>query len=89
MTILENDDYLAALLYFRGEIARDELLAGFEPGTTAFATRTHAAARKALYDGDAQSARELFERTMFAGPMAAFSCIAAEVAVARLDATVR
>lgn len=83
MTILENDDYLAGLLHWRGDVTRADLLRGFEPGKTAFATRAHAAARRAAVDGDAEAARELYSRVVVAGPMAAFSCIAAEVAVAR------
>ncbi len=83
MRVLENEDYLAALLHLRGDITREELLHGFESGTTAFATRAHAAARKAAFEGDAEAARELYSRVVVAGPMAAFSCIAAEVAVAR------
>jgi len=84
MTIHENEDYLDALLHFQGELARDELLRDAEPGTTAFATRAHAAARKAAFDGDARTARDLYSRVVVAGPMAAFSCIAAEVALARI-----
>ena len=34
------EDYLAALLHFRGEVSRDALVSGHEPGTTAFATRS-------------------------------------------------
>lgn len=86
MTIHENEDYRAALLHFRGELSRDALMSGAEPGTTAFATRAHAAARKALYDGDTEAARAWFAQIVFAGPMPAFSCIAAEVAVGTLDA---
>lgn len=82
MTILENEDYLDALLHFRGEISREELLRDAKPGTTSFATRAHAAARKAAFDGDTVAARDLYSRVVVAGPMAAFSCIAAEVAVA-------
>jgi len=86
MKIHENEDYLAALLHFRGELSRDALLSGNTPGTTAFATRAHAAARKALYDGDRGTARGYYAQIVFAGPMPAFSCIAAEVAVGALDA---
>lgn len=85
MTIHENADYRDALLHFRGEIARDALLLGVEPGTTAFATRAHAAARKAALDGDRDAARALYAQIVFEGPMAAFSVIAAEEALARLD----
>ncbi|MCY2959558.1 MAG: tetratricopeptide repeat protein [Planctomycetota bacterium] len=85
MKIHENEDYLAALLHFRGELSRDALMSGAEPGTTAFATRAHAAARKALYDGDREAARAWFAQIVFAGPMPAFSCIAAEVAVGDLE----
>lgn len=86
MKIHENEDYLAALLHLRGEISRDALVSGHEPGTTAFATRAHAVAREALYDGETEVARGWFAQVVFAGPMPAFSCIAAEVAVAALDA---
>lgn len=85
MTIHENEDYRAALLHIRGDIPRDALMSGAEPGTTAFATRAHAAARKALYAGDKEAARAWFAQIVFAGPMPAFSCIAAEVAVGALD----
>lgn len=85
MKIHENEDYLAALLHFRGELSRDALTSGHEPGTTAFATRAHAAARKALYDGETEVARAWFAQIVFAGPMPAFSCIAAEVAVGDLE----
>jgi tetratricopeptide (TPR) repeat protein len=86
MRILENEDYHAALLHLRGEISRDALLAGHAPGSTAFATRAHAAARKARLEGDAESARALYAQIVFAGPMSAFSVIAAEVAIGALDA---
>lgn len=84
-TIHENEDYAAALRHWRGEMTRDELLANHSPGTIAFATRAHAAARKLQFEGDGAGARDLLSRVVVAGPMAAFSCIAAEVAVSRLD----
>jgi len=87
MTILENEDYRAALLHWRGEMTRDELLLGVEPGTTAFATRAHAAARRLMHEGDREGARALLAQVVFAGPMPAFSCIAAEVAIGALDAS--
>ena len=85
MTIHENVDYRDALLHFQGVLSREELLRDAKPGTTSFATRAHAAARKAAFDGDTRAARDLYSRVVVAGPMAAFSCIAAEVAVGALD----
>ncbi|MBL8862558.1 MAG: hypothetical protein JNK02_11170 [Planctomycetes bacterium] len=86
MRLLENEDYHAALLHFRGDLSRDALLAGHEPGTIAFATRAHAAARLAALEGEQDVAREYYAQIVFGGPLAAFSVIAAEVASGALDA---
>lgn len=86
LTIHENEDYRDALLFWRGEMTREELLHDAKPGTIAFATRAHAVARQLLHEGDAVGARELLSQVVVAGPMAAFSCIAAEVVVGRVEA---
>lgn len=85
MRILENHAYHRRLLMYRGELPPDSLLAGDANETLQMATQGYGVGNWYLYNGDAERAREIFERVVALGNWPAFGHIAAEVELARMD----
>jgi tetratricopeptide (TPR) repeat protein len=87
MEIVENDSYHRRLLMYKGELEAEELLdlrAEADPDVALdIATQGYGVGNWYLVNGDAQGAREVFERILEGTSWAAFGYIAAEAEVAR------
>lgn len=85
MDVIENFDYHALLLMFKGEVEPADLL-DFESGTgVQQATRAYGAAMLHWFAGDADKAKAILERITREANPAAFGAIAAEVDLERLQ----
>lgn len=87
MRILENHTYHRRLLMYKGELSPDSLLAGDASETLQMATQGYGVGNWYLYNGDAERAREIFERVVSLGNWPAFGHIAAEAELARMRGT--
>lgn len=87
MEIVENDSYHRRLLMYKGEIEPDELLdlrTADDPDIALnIATQGYGVGNWYLVNGDAEAAREVFERIVEGTSWAAFGYIAAEAELAR------
>lgn len=82
MDVIENHDYHALLLFYRGAIGERELLSGLEAGV-ASATLLYGYGTWWLVEGDARRARAVYELALDGAAWPAFGYIAAEAEIAR------
>lgn len=82
LDVIENHDYHALLLLYRGEISPDELLAAGQPLSAA--TVGYGVGNWYFYNGERERGIELFRQVVATDSWAAFGFIAAEAELARL-----
>jgi dipeptidyl aminopeptidase/acylaminoacyl peptidase len=85
LEVIEDQVYLDRIRLYKGEIKPDELLAR-EGGAVDVATRSYGVGAWYLVNGDAERARQIFERTLTNAQWGAFAVIAAEAELARMRA---
>jgi tetratricopeptide (TPR) repeat protein len=84
MDVIENHDYHALLLMYRGERDAEALLAAAgDAQQVGFSTLAYGIANWHLYNGREEQARALLQRIVASGNQAAFGYIAAEAELAR------
>jgi tetratricopeptide (TPR) repeat protein len=82
MDIIENGEYHRLLLFYKGELPPDALLAG-EAGSIGGVTAAYGVGNWVLYHGRRTEAERIFRRILATGTWAAFGYIAAEAELAR------
>jgi dipeptidyl aminopeptidase/acylaminoacyl peptidase len=85
LPVYEDQTYLDRIRLYKGELTVEELLAAPE-GAVDAATRSYAAGVWHLLQGDRESARDLFARTLSNPQWGAFAVLAAEAELARMGA---
>lgn len=83
MEIIENGAYHRRLLFYRGELPADSLLAPDGTDELQYVTQGYGVGNWYLAEGDSARAFEVFERVLGTGYWAAFGFLAAEADVAR------
>jgi len=82
MTIIENDGYHQLLLFYKGELAEDQLTPIGNAGASEAVQ--YGIANWYHYNGDVQKAKALYEALIANGNLAGFGFIAAEADLARI-----
>ncbi len=83
MEILENNAYHRLLLYFRGDLSREEVLAEAAEGSLDRTTASHGLGALDLIEGRTEEAQKQFRAILTRGSWPAFGYIAAEAEWAR------
>jgi hypothetical protein len=83
MEILENDAYHRRLLMYKGVLRPEQLLDTANADDLTIATQGYGVGNWYLVEGNAATAREIFERVVQGRQWAAFGYIAAEVDLKR------
>lgn len=84
MDVIENSAYYSLLLYFKGDLAREQLESMAEAGGVDASTIRYGLGAQRLAQGRPEAARAEFERARATGQWSAFGFIAAEAELHRL-----
>lgn len=82
MDIIENDSYLRRMLMYKGEASAESLLDTSTADDLTIATQGYGVGNWYLVNGDADMARQIFERVLAGRSWSAFGYIAAEAELA-------
>lgn len=83
LDIIENTAYHRRLLFYKGELPADSLLAADASDELQYVTQGYGVGNYYLAEGDSVRAREIFDRLLRTNYWAAFGYLAAEADVAR------